>query len=90
MGSRSEKIHKGEFRILGKNQKPPVACLRKGGLSCKPVSWKHVGGPKWGLGGEGGVGRKSGKPPTSFSPSFSTQIGFSAGMCSSKGVQTLQ
>lgn len=46
------------------------------------VSWKRLGGPRWSL---TGLEREVGSLlPLSLSPSFSIQIGFSAGMCSSQ------
>lgn len=73
--------------MLGKNQKPTLVCLRKGGPSYKAVSWKCMEGRRWSL---KGLEKVESFLPLSLSPSFSIQIGFSAGMCSSKEVQALQ
>lgn len=51
IGSESEKICRGKFTTLDKNQKPTPVCVRdEAGLSYKVVSWKPKGRTK--VGGE--------------------------------------
>ena len=52
MGPRSEKIHKGEFRILGKNQKPPRSLLKNRGADLHAGPMEPRGRPTGG--GRGG------------------------------------